>query len=30
VIPKENPFQGAIVATYELDIVKGKVIMIGL
>ena len=30
VIPKQNPFQIATVATYELDFLKGKVIMIGL
>ena len=30
VIAKNNPFVGSIVATYELDFGKGKVIMIGL
>ena len=30
VIPKQNSFEGAIVATYEHDFLKGKVIMIGL
>ena len=30
VIPKQNPFLGVTVATYELDFGKGKVIMIGL
>ena len=29
-IAKNNPFVGSIVATYELDFGKGKVIMIGL
>lgn len=26
--PKNNPFNGAMVATYELAYLKGKVIMI--
>jgi hypothetical protein len=30
VIPMQNSFQGVTVATYELDFLKGKVIMIGL
>jgi hypothetical protein len=30
VIPKQNSFEGAIIATYVHDYVKGKVIMIGL
>ena len=30
VIPKQNPFQGVTIATYELDYLKGKVIMISL
>ena len=30
VIPKNNQLQGAIVATYELNYLKGKVIMVGL
>jgi hypothetical protein len=29
-IPMQNSFQGVTVATYELDFIKGKVIMIGL
>jgi hypothetical protein len=29
-IPRNNPFYGSIVATYELDFAKGKVVMIGL
>lgn len=30
VLPKNNPFKGVIVATYELDYLKGKVIVIGI
>jgi hypothetical protein len=29
-IPEDNPYRGAIVATYELPYGRGKVIMIGL
>ncbi|MFL6376242.1 MAG: hypothetical protein ACJ72R_02115, partial [Nitrososphaeraceae archaeon] len=29
-IPRNNPFFGSTVATYELDFGKGKVVMIGL
>ena len=30
VVPRNNPFFGSTVATYELDFDKGKVVMIGL
>ncbi|MFL6380227.1 MAG: hypothetical protein ACJ72S_02915, partial [Nitrososphaeraceae archaeon] len=29
-IPRNNPFFGSTVATYELDFGKGKAVMIGL
>ena len=30
VVPRNNPFFGSTVATYQLDFGKGKVVMMGL